>query len=342
MAVVLPPTIAVSCGDVNGIGLRCFAEALVHVAPPVRYQLAICPDMLQSCIEAYGLPGSLHDGFWVLGSHQITIDSIRSNGAALTPGQSSDDVSRLAVRSLERAIDQVVRGSCDALLTLPINKHALQRVGWPYPGQTEMVAAACGPEAQHNPLMVLCTRDVRVALATVHIPLREVADAITQDLLVQRLHQLRNHLQRDLNIAHPRIAVLALNPHAGDHGAIGDEDDTIVRPAIALANEQGNEQGIDATGPLPADGFFAFGAMADYDGILAMYHDQGLIPLKVLAQGAGVNVTAGLPIVRTSPDHGTAYDRVFSTIDARSTALAIEMAVEIVQRRNTSISAPQP
>lgn len=328
------PTIAVSCGDVNGIGLRCFAEAVAHSTAIVQYRLAISATILQACIDAYGLPGTADDTTWMIGQHQITLEAVPADGAMLTPGQANDGISRHAISSLERAIGIVIDGTADAVVTLPINKHALQRVGWVFPGQTEMVAAACSGD----PLMVLCTRDVRVALVTVHVPLRSVSELITVDLIVQRLHQLRSHLQTDLGIAHPRLAVLALNPHAGDQGSIGNEDDTVVRPAV----QQAREQGILATGPLPADGFFAFGAIADYDGILAMYHDQGLIPLKLLAQGAGVNVTAGIPIVRTSPDHGTAYDRVFSTVDARSTAVAIDMAVEIAQRRRSAMTAQQP
>lgn len=324
------PTIAVSCGDVNGIGLRCFAEALAHRTAPVQYRLVVSPAILQACIDAYGLPGTADDATWMIGQHRIALETIPADGAMLTPGQSNDGISRHAVLSLERAIGIVIDGRADAIVTLPINKHALQRVGWMFPGQTEMVAAACSGD----PLMVLCTRDVRVALVTVHVPLRSVSELITVDLIVRRLHQLRSHLQTDLGIAHPRIAVLALNPHAGDHGLIGTEDDTIIRPAVARASEQG----IHATGPLPADGFFAFGAFKEFDGILAMYHDQGLIPLKLLAQGAGVNVTAGLSVVRTSPDHGTAYDRVFSAVDARSTALAIEMAAEMVQMRRRATS----
>jgi 4-hydroxythreonine-4-phosphate dehydrogenase len=180
-----------------------------------------------------------------------------------------------------------------------------------------------GEYASGNPLMVLCTHDVRVALATVHVPLRTVADLITPDLITTRVKQLTQHLRNRHGIEHPSIAVLAVNPHAGDNGVIGDEDLRIVEPTIKHLRQDG----FNVDGPHPADGFFAFGSYTRYDGILAMYHDQGLIPLKLLAQGAGVNVTAGLSIVRTSPDHGTAYDRALaSDIDAASTRMAIEMA----------------
>ena len=317
----------ISCGDVNGIGLRCFAAALGQSRLDADVALAISPSVLEQCIHAYGLPSTVHDGTWQIGSNTVTIDPLPSS-AVLTPGMPDDDISRLAMASLDRAIDSVRSGTADAMVTLPINKHALQRVGWSYPGQTEMVAAGVGG----TPLMVLCTRDVRVALATVHIPLRRVAEALSIDGIVDRIRQLHDHVRADVGIAQPRIAVLAVDPHAGDHGTIGDDDGRIVAPAIATAQAEG----IDAHGPFPADGFFAFGAYRTFDGILAMYHDQGLIPLKVLAQGAGVNVTAGLRVVRTSPDHGTAYDRALAAdVDAASTREALEMAVAIADRRVT-------
>lgn len=232
----------------------------------------------------------------------------------------------MAISSERIAIQQTVDGAFDAIVTLPINKNALARVGWPYAGQTEMLGAF----AHGEPLMVLCTHDVRVALATVHIPLRMVASTITTELVEHRIHQLRDHLRSALGIAEPSIAVLALNPHAGDNGIIGEEDNCIIAPAI----ERCTEAGMNVTGPHPADGFFAFGEYQRYDGILAMYHDQGLIPLKLLAKGAGVNVTAGLPIIRTSPDHGTAYDRATSAeIDSTSSLLALEMAASLRRHR---------
>jgi 4-hydroxythreonine-4-phosphate dehydrogenase len=315
----------ISCGDVNGIGLRCFVGALQHAPLDADITLAISPSVLEQCIEAYGLPRSVTADAWQIGSNTVTIDALASS-AVITPGMADDDVSRLAIASLERAIDSVGNGTADAMVTLPINKHALQQVGWTFPGQTEMVAACVGGV----PLMVLCTHDVRVALATVHIPIRRVADALSISGILDRIRQLHDHVQSDVGIAQPRIAVLAIDPHAGDYGTIGDDDGRIVAPAIMAARTQR----IDAHGPFPADGFFAFGTYRSFDGILAMDHDQGLIPLKVLAQGAGVNVTAGLRVVRTSPDHGTAYDRALADdVDAASTREALEMAVTIADRR---------
>ncbi|MFN4909367.1 MAG: 4-hydroxythreonine-4-phosphate dehydrogenase PdxA [Bacteroidota bacterium] len=318
------PEIVITCGDVNGIGLRCLAMALETLTSDVQLRLAIAPEVLRSCIEHYQLPGTLFDLTWQIGRHMVDIEPV-GDQFTITPGQPSDEASHLAIASLEHAFARVRSGMADATVTLPINKHALQKVGWPYPGQTEMVAAY----AAGDPLMVLCTRSLHVALATVHIPLQAVAATLNPALIEHRIIQLAQHLHDRFGIDKPRIAVLGLNPHAGEHGQIGHEDDEIIRPAIVSAREQG----INVSGPFPADGFFGFGAYEQFDGVLAMYHDQGLIPLKLLAKGAGVNVTAGLSIIRTSPDHGTAYDRIRSAdIDSASTRLAIEMAIEMASR----------
>lgn len=321
------PRIIIACGDVNGIGMRCLADAVELLQTTAELHLAISPAVLRSCIELYHLPSTFDESVWTVGSHSITIEPL-DEPANIVPGMASDDASRHAVSSLEFAFEGARDGVYDAVVTLPINKHALGQVGWEYPGQTEMASAF----ADGEPLMVLCTRTLHVALATVHVPLREVADALTTEGVLRRIVQLHDHLRTRVQIDAPRIAVLGLNPHAGEQGRIGIEDEDVIRPAI----EQARQMGIDATGPFAADGFFGFGAYQHVDGVLAMYHDQGLIPLKLLAKGAGVNVTAGLSIIRTSPDHGTAYDAVHSAnIDSASTQLAIEMAIEMYYSRSS-------
>lgn len=317
------PRIIITSGDVNGIGLRCLAGALHGPHIDAELWLAIAPEVLRDAMTAYGLQGSLTDNVWSIGNHVVHLHPI-DVACTVTPGVPSDDASRHAVASLDIAIASTVNKTYDAVVTLPISKNALARVGWTYPGQTEML----GAYSNGTPLMVLCTYDVRVALATVHVPLRDVSAMITPALLEQRVEQLSDHLRNRCGIAEPSIAVFALNPHAGDSGVIGDEDDRVIAPTIEHLRAAGHR----VSGPHPADGFFAFGAYKNYDGILAMYHDQGLIPLKLLAQGAGVNVTAGLTIIRTSPDHGTAYDRAINAeIDAASTRLAIDMAISMIR-----------
>lgn len=318
--------IVISCGDVTGIGLRCLAGAIGTAPRDALYILAIDSSTLREAAAAYHLPDTITDDAWQVNGTSIALVPV-SSPTSVTPGIASSDASRCAIASLEVARTMCRDGRADAMVTLPINKHALACVGWPYPGQTEMVADGGSGE----PLMVLSSGTVRVALTTVHIALRDVVAALSVDRISARIHQLHDHCQRDIGIASPSIAVLAIDPHAGDHGTIGTADTELTLPAIARARVEG----MRVDGPFPADGFFAFGAYTRYDGILAMYHDQGLIPLKVLAQGGGVNTTAGIDIVRTSPDHGTAYELAASgaPVDPRSTCEAISLARSIAQRR---------
>lgn len=317
--------LAVSSGDVNGIGLRCFADACSYVEFNASIELLIDASTLVDAISAYRMPGIVVDSVWRVGENNISIVPI-SAATCVTPGVITEDASRCAIASLENAIARVASGVADALVTLPINKYALNNIGWIFAGQTEMIADIVGG----TPLMVLCTRDVRVALATIHVPLSTVSSLLTIQLIAERIAALCHHLVVDLGLINPQIAVLSVDPHAGEHGVIGTIDDTVVLPAIELA--RASEYHVD--GPHPADGFFAFGAYKKYDGIVAMYHDQGLIPLKLLAQGAGVNCTAALRIVRTSPDHGTAYNiSVHDAVDCASTIEAIEMAIRIARNR---------
>jgi len=320
--------IVISCGDVNGIGLRCLAGAIDMAPRDASYILAIDASTLREAAHAYHLPGTITDDAWQINDATIALASL-SSPTAVTPGIASDDASRCAIASLELARTMCRDGRADAMVTLPINKHALASVGWPYPGQTEMVADG----GRGEPLMVLSSGSVRVALTTVHVPLRDIVAALSVDRISARIQQLHDHCQSDYGIASPSIAVLAVDPHAGDHGTIGTADTELTLPAIARAREAG----MRVDGPFPADGFFAFGAYTQYDGILAMYHDQGLIPLKVLAQGGGVNTTAGIDIVRTSPDHGTAYQLAAGGlhIDARSTYEAITLACTIATQRGS-------
>ncbi|MGB3799509.1 MAG: 4-hydroxythreonine-4-phosphate dehydrogenase PdxA, partial [Lewinella sp.] len=219
------------------------------------------------------------------------------------PGQPTEAGGIAAARSLEKVVEELKAGQLDALVTAPINKSVMPQDSFPYPGHTEMLTERL--EAEES-LMFLVSDDLRVGVVTNHIPVSEVAAAVTQEKILAKLKIMDRSLRADFGKVKPLIAVLALNPHAGDQGRIGKEDGETVRPAIEAAKEAG----IMAFGPFPADGFFGSGNFKKYDGVLAMYHDQGLIPFKALSFGKGVNFTAGLPAIRTSPDHGTAYDLV--------------------------------
>ena len=246
-------------------------------------------------------------------------------GAEIVPGKASADAGRAAVEALSAAMRDLKEGHLDAIVTAPFDKETVQADDFRYTGHTEYLAAELGGEA----MMIMCSDVLRVGLVTKHIPVSEISRSISKEKIVHDLHTLRRSLIEDFGIVEPRIAVMALNPHAGDGGLLGHEELEIIRPAIVEAFRQG----VLAFGPFAADGLFAGGGYAKYDGILAMYHDQGLAPFKTLSPD-GVNFTAGLAKVRTSPDHGTAYDIAGQDkADAQSMRSAIYAAIDIVEHR---------
>lgn len=252
--------------------------------------------------------------------------------AAYMPGQPDDAGAALALRSLEVATSLVKQGAAAALVTGPIAKSRLARIGFTQPGQTEFVAQACGITPE-NAVMMLAGPNLRVVPITVHVALRDVPGLLTAELIRSRSAIAAAALTRDFGVPAPRLAVAALNPHAGEDGRMGHEDRDVIAPAIAALQAAG----IDARGPLPADTMFHAEARATYDAAVCMYHDQALIPIKVLDFDEGVNVTLGLPIIRTSPDHGTAFGIAGRNV-ARpgATIAAIRMAGECAARRAAS------
>jgi len=248
---------------------------------------------------------------------------------AYLPGCPAEAGARLALASLEYAAQLAIDGGVDAIATAPVAKSLLSKVGFAFPGQTEFLASACGMPAE-NAVMMLAGPQLRAIPLTVHCALSQVAGQLSVDLIRGRAAIAAASLQRDFGIGHPRIAVAGLNPHAGEDGKFGDEEKRIIAPAIAALQQDG----IDATGPHPADALFAPHKRADYDVALCMYHDQALIPVKTLDFDQGVNVTLGLPIIRTSPDHGTAFDIAGKNIaDPGAMIAAITMAGECAARR---------
>ena len=253
-----------------------------------------------------------------------------------TPGQSSADAAPHVVRWIEAAVGLALSGEASGVVTAPIAKATLYDAGFAYPGHTEFVGVltAQAPFAgERGPVMMLTAHDLRVALVTVHEPLARVPGLITQDRIVRAGLVTAQALARDFGIAAPRLAVAGLNPHAGEGGALGEEEIAVVAPAIAALRAQG----IDARGPYPADSLFHEAARAGYDAALCLYHDQALIPVKMLDFWGGVNLTLGLPIVRTSPDHGTAFDIAGKGV-ARPDSLiaALRLAAEISERRRAA------
>lgn len=245
--------------------------------------------------------------------------------AEIMPGKPAPEAGRAAVEALCTAMRDLKAGHLDALVTAPFDKETVQADDFRYTGHTEYLAAELEGEA----MMILCSDSLRVGLVTKHIPVSEIARNITKERIVRDLDTLRRALIEDFGIVEPRIAVMALNPHAGDGGLLGCEEQEIIRPAIVEAFGKG----VLAFGPFAADGLFAGGGYAKYDGILAMYHDQGLAPFKTLSPD-GVNFTAGLSAVRTSPDHGTAFDIAGKDkADPQSMRNAIYTAIDIVEHR---------
>lgn len=330
----MQPPLALSIGDPAGVGPELAAAAW-------------------ALSDAEGLPP-----FFVVGSARVVAEAARKRGITVpvctvktpdevadcfvdtlpvldladlpyTPGEPDDAGAELALNALATATGLVRSGAASALVTGPIAKSRLARVGFTHPGQTEFVAEACGI-APENAVMMLAGPSLRVVPITVHVALRSVPDLLTADLIRSRAAITAAALARDYGIAHPRLAVAGLNPHAGEDGRMGSEDMAIVAPAIAAL--QG--AGIDAFGPLPPDTMFHAEAREKYDVAICMYHDQALIPLKALDFDAGVNVTLGLPIVRTSPDHGTAFG-IAGTGTARvgPTIAALRMAGQCAARR---------
>lgn len=251
------------------------------------------------------------------------------DGGEIVPGTPDVEGARCALRALELAAGLVRSGAARALVTGPVSKAQLYQIGFTYPGQTEFVAERCGI-AGENVVMMLAGADLRVVPMTTHVPLAEVGALLSTELIVAKGRATARGLTRNFGILNPRIAFAGLNPHAGEHGAIGREEIELIAPAIAMLRAEG----IEASGPFAADTMFHARARATYDAALCCYHDQALIPIKTLYFDEGVNITLGLPIVRTSPDHGTAFDIAGKDkAEPGATIAAIRMAGEAAERR---------
>lgn len=297
--------IGITHGDINGIGYEVILKMLddnriLELCTPIIYGSAKIAafyrkalGMQQQQLHQINSVSEARDG-------AVNIINVVGEECKVEPGQSTKEAGAAAFAALEKAVQDVSAGALDAIVTAPINKDNIQSDLFTFPGHTEYLEASVGGKA----LMVLFNRDIRVALVTTHLPISKIAENITAERIVEKLKIFSDSLRSDFAIVHPRIAVLALNPHAGENGLLGSEEQEVIIPAITAAKEQG----VECYGPYAADGFFGSGLFKHFDGILAMYHDQGLAPFKTMAMDSGVNFTAGLPIVRTSPDHGTGFD----------------------------------
>ncbi|TCJ39383.1 4-hydroxythreonine-4-phosphate dehydrogenase PdxA [Parafrankia sp. BMG5.11] len=324
----------VSLGDPAGVGPELIAAAWLtrerNALPP--FAVAGGARLLAAAAKLRGMSLSIEQVETLEDAREVFSRSLPVLGALdgpYRPGHPDEDGARLALASLEQATALAVASEAAALVTGPVAKARLAAVGFGFPGQTEYVAHACGIAAQ-DAVMMLAGPQLRTVPLTVHMALTDVPRAITVALIQRRARVAHRALQQDFGIAAPRIAVAGLNPHAGEDGQMGSEEQQIIAPAIASLRASG----IDATGPHPADALFAPHARGNYDVALCMYHDQALIPLKALDFDEGVNVTLGLPIIRTSPDHGTAF-AIAGTgrASAGATVAAMRMAAGCASRR---------
>lgn len=324
--------VAITHGDTNGIGyeviFKTFSDpAMLELCTPIIYG---SPKLATFHRKMLDLPVNFTIINTAEDAHEGKLNLLTTfdEEVKVEIGQPSKEAGSAALKALDKAMTDFRKGLFDVLVTAPINKNNIQSDTFHFAGHTEYIETSVGDD--NKALMILLNEKLRVALVTTHLPISEISKAITKESIEEKATIFYNSLKRDFRISNPRIAVLGLNPHAGDGGVIGNEEEEIIKPAI----EELSERGIQAFGPYPADGFFGSEAYNEFDGVLAMYHDQGLAPFKTIAEDDGVNFTAGLPIVRTSPAHGTAYDIAGKGIaDENSFRQAVYLAIDVFRNR---------
>jgi len=337
--------LGISIGDTNGVGLEVILKSFKD-----KRILNFCTPIV------FGDYNLAKDTIKQLVLEDINLNKIQSINESklkklnilncwketLVPNYGNlENGGKYALKSLQKACQALQNGSIDVLVTAPINKENIQSNSFKFPGHTEFLEQQFEGQA----LMLMLNEELRIGLVTGHLPIEQVSKHITQELILQKLESFNHSLIQDFGIRKPKIAVLGLNPHAGDNGLLGQEEEKTIIPALQKAEDKG----LLAFGPYPADGFFGSNQLKAFDGVLAMYHDQGLVPFKTLSFGNGVNFTSGLSVVRTSPDHGTAYDIAGKNIASESSFIqAIYTACGIYKKRqewqelNSNILPPQP
>ncbi|MEM9920034.1 MAG: 4-hydroxythreonine-4-phosphate dehydrogenase PdxA [Bacteroidota bacterium] len=324
--------VGISIGDINGVGLEVILKTLhrkeiLKYCVPVIYGSSKVLSYHKNIVGLDDFSFSTANSIDRVRHDRINVVNCWQDNVNITLGKLSDTSGKYAYISLEQATNDLKNGSIDALVTAPIHKKAMQMANFPYPGHTEYITNAFGVSES---LMLMVNDELRIGLATNHLPLRDVPEVISKEKIRKKLQIFNKSLKVDFGIERPSIAVLALNPHASDDGLIGTEEEQVIRPVVIEAKKKG----VLVMGPFPADGFFGSGTFKKFDGILAMYHDQGLVPFKTLSFGQGVNYTAGLPSIRTSPDHGTAYDIAGKNMaDPASFRRALFLAIDIAKKR---------
>ncbi len=325
--------VAITHGDINGVGYEVIIKALsdqriTEICTPVVYGAAKVSGYYKKVLDVPNLQFNI-----VVSADGILPDRVNfvncfDDELKVEIGKPSQVAGEASLKALEIAINDLKEGKVDVLVTAPINKNTIQSDKFNFTGHTEYLQDRLGGEDE--PLMILMNENLKVALVTTHDPIKDLSEKITKELIIKKLNIFNDSLKKDFRLERPRIAVLSLNPHAGDGGLIGTEEKETIIPAI----EEAYNSGLVCFGPYPADGFFGASLYKNFDGVLAMYHDQGLAPFKALSMDDGVNYTAGLEYVRTSPDHGTAYDIAGkSKASANSMRQAIYAAIDVYNNR---------
>lgn len=326
------PVIGITIGDINGIGpeviLRTFSDnRILNQCTPVIFASSKVVNFYRKMLGEGHFNYQIIRNFSKLNHKQVNLFNCWDEEVMITPGEMTDSGGKYAVRSLAVAIQCLKDGEIEGLVTAPIHKKNIQSSDFHYTGHTPYLKDVFGAK---EVVMLMTAENMRIALLSEHVPIAKAAEFVTMENIMSKLVALNESLIKDFGIEKPKIAVLGLNPHAGDQGLIGSEEQEIIIPTIS----QARNSGILAFGPYSADGFFARSYHVRFDAVLAMYHDQGLIPFKSLALGSGVNYSAGLPIVRTSPDHGTAFDIAGKkAADESSFRQAVFTCVDIIRQR---------
>lgn len=326
--------VGITHGDINGVGyeviLKTFLDMRVaDFCTPIIYGSSKIAAYHRKALELPPVNMNIISRAEDAGASRLNIINCVNDEVKVELSKPTAEAGEAAFMALEAAVADMKRGVVDVLLTAPINKHSIQNDNFHFPGHTEYLEQCFG-NLEKKALMILLKDNLRVALVTGHVPLSQVASMISVDAVVEKLRIFNQSLKQDFAIVKPRIAVLSLNPHAGDAGLLGTEEETVIKPAM----KEAEKKGVMSFGPYPADGFFGSRMYDKFDGVLAMYHDQGLAPFKALAMDDGVNYTAGLPIVRTSPAHGTAYDIAGKNMASEeSFRQALYVALDIYRNR---------
>jgi 4-hydroxythreonine-4-phosphate dehydrogenase len=326
------PVIGISCGDLNGIGIELIIKTftdnrILEICTPVIFASNKAINFYRKSAPEFNFNYQSTKELNRISHKQVNVFNCWEEEVAINPGQLSDVSGKYAVLSLQTAVAALKQKQIDGLVTAPVHKKNIQSVEFSFTGHTPYLKSMFGV---NDVAMMMCAGNFRVALVTEHIPVSEITRQITKEIIVSKLQIIHQSLQKDFGIDKPRIAVLGLNPHAGDEGLIGNEEETIIKPAI----KEAKNNNMLVVGPYSADAFFARRHFDRFDAVLAMYHDQGLIPFKALATRDGVNFTAGLPAVRTSPDHGVAFDIAGKDkADISSFMAAVFECVDIINRR---------